>query len=313
VKAIDPLGTTYKIEDYLNAFGEPFSQFVFLALPAAIFLSTLELVMGLNLLLRIYVRFTTWVATAFLFLMTLLTFYIALKNPVTDCGCFGDAIVLTNWQTFIKNILFISLSIFLLINRKHLYPLVLPPLEAVFTVLFVLIGVGISMYCFFHLPLIDFRPYKVGVNIYEAMQIPEGAKPDIYETTFIYEKDGEQKEFNLENYPKNDKSWKFVDQKTKLISKGYQPPIHDFTILNNDNEDISDIILSQPDTTFLLIMYDINKTSLEGAKKAERIFKKLSNPVIRFMPLRLQPIKIFKNFQNKQKSHFLFTKPILLC
>ena len=314
VKAIDPLGTTYKIEDYLNAFGSPFSQFVFLAFPAAVFLSTWELVMGLNLLLRIYVRFTTWVAAVFLFFMTLLTFYIALKNPVTDCGCFGEAIVLTNWQTFIKNIFFIALSTFLLINRKHLYPLVLPSLEAIFTVSFVIVGIGISVYSYFHLPIMDFRPYKVGVNIPEAMKIPEGAKPDVYETTFIYEKEGKQKEFNLENYPKNDKSWKFVDQKTKLISKGYRPPIHDFTILNNDNEDISDIILSQSDSTFLLIMYDINKTSQEGAKKAERIFQKAQQNGHSFYAITASTDNDIQKFTERTKISFPFYKadPIIL-
>lgn len=274
VKAIDPLGSAYKIEDYLMAFGHPFSYFIFLSLPFAILLSTFELTLGFNLILKIYPRITIILTAIFLTALTALTLYLALKNPITDCGCFGDVIILTNWQTFYKNLVLISLAVLLLIYRKRFTPLFLPHIEPFALVIFALLGIAISIYCYHHLPLIDFLPYKVGVNIPEAMHIPEGAKTDQYETTFIYEKNGQRKEFTLENYPKDDSTWVFIDQKTTLKSIGYRPPIHDFVIFDTQDEDITDIILQENNSAYLLIMYDVNKASKVGAKKAEKVYQK---------------------------------------
>jgi hypothetical protein len=92
--------------------------------------------------------------------------------------------------------------------------------------------------------MIDFLPYKTGVKIAEKMIIPEGVPTDIYETTFIYEKEGTMKEFSLKDYPANDTSWKFIDQKSVLIKKGYEPPIHDFSITGADGEDLTQTVLS---------------------------------------------------------------------
>lgn len=314
VKAIDPLGSTYKIEDYFTAFGGFFTSLSFIALPASIALSTLELVIGLNLLFQIQLRRTSWAALLFMLVMTPLTLYIALFNPVTDCGCFGDALVLTNWQTFTKNIVFLTLVIIILMNIGKKKSILLPRIEWLVVAIFVMIGVGLSFYSLNHMAPFDFRPYKVGVNIPESMLVPEDAPADVYNTTFIYEKGGVQKEFTLENYPKGDSTWKFVDQKTVLVSKGYKAPIHDFSIVDESFNDITEQIIYNPGETYLLIMYDVNKTSEEGAKRAEELYQKYKNTNTKFYALTASGDDEVRKFVAKTGVTYPFCKtdPITL-
>jgi len=314
VKAIDPLGSTYKIEDYFTAFGGFFTSLSIIALPASIALSTLELVIGLNLLFQIQLRRTSWAALLFMLVMTPLTFYIALFNPVTDCGCFGDALVLTTWQTFAKNVVFLTLVIFIYRNFGKKKSLLLPRIEWLVVTVFVMISVGLSAYCLNHMAPFDFRPYKVGVNIPESMLVPENAPADVYNTTFIYEKGGLQKEFTLENYPKGDSTWKFVDQKTVLVSKGYKAPIHDFSIVDANFNDITEQIIYNQGETYLLIMYDVNKASEEGAKRAEALYLKYKNTNTKFYALTASGDDDVRKFVAKTGITYPFCKtdPITL-
>lgn len=314
VKAIDPLGSTYKIEDYFTAFGGFFTSLSIIALPASIALSTLELVIGLNLLFQIQLRRTSWAALLFMLVMTPLTFYIALFNPVTDCGCFGDALVLTNWQTFAKNVVFLTLVIIILMNIGKKKSLLLPRIEWLVVTVFVMISVGLSAYCLNHMAPFDFRPYKVGVNIPESMLVPENAPADVYNTTFIYEKGGLQKEFTLENYPKGDSTWKFVDQKTVLVSKGYKAPIHDFSIVDANFNDITEQIIYNQGETYLLIMYDVNKASEEGARRAEELHQKYKNTNTKFYALTASGDDEVRKFVAKTGVTYPFCKtdPITL-
>jgi len=308
VKAIDPLGSTYKFEDYFQAFGGFFESLSFIAFPAAIFLSTLELLIGLNLIFKVHIRTTSILALLFMLVMTPLTLYIALKNPVTDCGCFGDALVISNWATFYKNIVLIAVVIIILGFHKRIRPLFRSQIQWFLVVVFVFLGVGLSIYCYRHLPLLDFRPYKVGANIPDGMKIPEGTAQDKTETTFIYEKDGLQKEFTLENYPKGDSTWKFVDQKTVLISQGYRPPIHDFTIVNAQYDDITDDVLQNQGNTYLLIMYDVAKASETGAKKAQVIYRKSLANGTKFYALTASSDADIREFVRKTGVTYPFCK-----
>lgn len=260
VKAVDPLGTTYKIEDYLKAFGGFFTDLLPLAQTAAFVLIGAEFVLGVCLLLNVRTSLTSWLTLLFYLVMTPLTLYIALRNPVSDCGCFGDALVLTNWQTFAKNVVLLTLSILLLVLRKFIPNTFVANAEWVIAALGVLLVAGFMTWTMFHLPVIDFRPYKVGNFLPELMEYPEDAEPDQYEVTFVYERDGVEQEFTLENYPKGDSTWIFVRQNSRLIKKGYEPPIHDFEILNADFEDITYDILESEDPVTLAIMYDLTKT-----------------------------------------------------
>jgi uncharacterized membrane protein YphA (DoxX/SURF4 family) len=271
VKAVDPLGTTYKNLDYLSAFG--LNVFDFLAMPLAFAQIAVEFAMGVCLIAGVYRKFHAVLFLAFMCFMTPLTFYLALKNPVTDCGCFGDALILTNWETFSKNIVLLAAAVVVFLWYKKMTPLYIVPKSSscvtAFTYIFI---VGVSLYCYTYLPLLDFRPYKVGADIPELMAVPENAQLDEYETKYIYSKDGIETAFTLEDYPKNDSTWTFVDSKSKLIKKGYESPIHDFIIENEDGEDITGDILNNDSYTFLLIAHKLEKASDSNIDKINEIF-----------------------------------------
>ena len=273
VKAVDPLGTVYKIEDYLKAFGGWFTDLLPLAGVAAVLLICVEFLLGVCMLFNVRTQWTSWLSLVFYLVMTPLTLWIALTNPVSDCGCFGDALVLTNWQTFWKNIILLSLVIILLFCRKAI-PQTFTLWPEVFIAGLGLVCAGsIIEYALTHLPPLDFRPYKVGNHIPTLMEIPDDAEPDIYETTLIYEKDGVQQEFTLENYPKGDPEWTFVDQKSVLVKKGYEAPIHDFEILTMDFEDITYDILESEEPVTLITMYDLKKSDRRQIDKVKALLE----------------------------------------
>ena len=281
VKAVDPLGTVYKIEDYLNAFGGFFTNLVPAAPEAAIALILFEFVLGVLLLFNVWTKQTSWLALLMMLVMTPLTLYLAIANPVTDCGCFGDAIHLSNWATFGKNVVLLVLAIALVLTKDKLFSTWREPMGIlIFCVAFVCCS-GLMIYALTHLPPIDFRPYKIGNNIPELMtvDIPDDAPVDEYEYTFIYEKDGVQQEFTLDNYPKDDSTWTFVDQRSKLIKKGYEapePPVHDFVLTLTEADgtvyDLTDEILEQDEVT-LAILYKVEKASRKQADKLNRLYQ----------------------------------------
>jgi uncharacterized membrane protein YphA (DoxX/SURF4 family) len=251
VKAIDPLGSAYKFHDYFLAFNLDLLQP--LSLPLAILLFTAEFLAGFSVLTGIRAKEGIWGLFLLIVFFTPLTLILALTNPVSDCGCFGDAIHLTNWQTFGKNVILLILILILFSGRRKTVASFRPLTEWIITGTVIILFTGFAVFNLIFLPVIDFLPYNVGTHIRDKMIIPEGASVNQYETTFIYEKDGEQKEFTLQDYPGNDTSWKFVEQKSLLIKKGYEPPIHDFTVTTLDNYDITDSVLDDPGYTLLMI------------------------------------------------------------
>ncbi|HEX2968556.1 MAG TPA: BT_3928 family protein [Bacteroidales bacterium] len=252
VKAIDPLGSAYKFNDYFHAFNLGF--LTSLALPLAIFLCTAEFIAGFCVLTGVMKKAGIKLVLLLMIIFTPLTLVLAIFNPVSDCGCFGDAIKMTNWQTFLKNIVLLLFTIILVLNLRKNKDNAIGNHDIKIVVVVSVLFVLFSIYNLIYLPVIDFLPYKEGVRIADKMKIPEGAEPDKYETTFIYEKNGTRKEFDINNYPADDTSWKFVDQKSILVSKGYQPPIHDFSITNSKGEDITDSILTNKGSTVLMIV-----------------------------------------------------------
>lgn len=263
VKAVDPLGTAYKISDYLEAFS--LTPLDFLAFPSALILIATEFTIGFNILFNVHLKATTLIASIFMLIMTPVTLYLALANPISDCGCFGDAIVMTNWQTFYKNVVLCIILIIIAILKDNTRPWLSNWGAWIVTLLPILISFGISIYCYNLLPILDFRPYKKGNNIIEGMSIPEDAPLDKYETTFFYEKNGVEKAFTLDNYPAEDSTWTFVRQESKLIEQGYVPPIHDFSIVTEDG-DITDIILEDAGYTLLIISHKVEKASTRNIK-----------------------------------------------
>ena len=252
VKAIDPLGTCYKMEDYLSSLQLGDSVAVPLLLTASVVLASLEFWTGSCLLWGVRRISSSWMAFLLMCIMWPLTLWIALANPVSDCGCFGDAWVLTNWQTFGKNCLLWLAAACVVRSPQRIVRFVTEKAEWIvpfYSGIFIFI---LSTYCLYHLPIIDFRPYRIGTDIRQAMSIPEGVEPTQWETLFTLEKDGKQREFKLEEYP--DSTWSFVGSRTVVKHKGYEPPIQDFSITSLESgEELTDSLLQHRGYTFLLI------------------------------------------------------------
>lgn len=269
VKAIDPLGSAYKFHDYFQAFNIGFLNWF--SLPLAILLCTGEFIAGLSVLTGLRQKTGILIVMILMVIFTPLTFVLALTNPVSDCGCFGDAIHLTNWQTFWKNIILVVLVIILYAGRKHVKQLFGTFTEWVMISFSIVMFILFSLYNLRYLPVIDFLPYKTGVKIAEKMVIPEGVPVDEYQTTFIYEKNGSKKEFNLNNYPADDTTWKFIDQKSRLIKKGYQPPIHDFSITSMNGDDLTQKVLSYPGYSVLMISKKLTEAGNNNLAKGFKL------------------------------------------
>lgn len=256
VKAVDPMGTVYKMADYADAFGIGVSP-LWLLIGAGM-LIMVEYVMGVSLFFGLYRRFYLWSMIAFLAVMTPLTLFLALTNPISDCGCFGDAIALSNWQTFGKNVVLLIMAIVVLKFNKRIQRVISENSQWLVFV-FALASIVVFMhYNIRHLPVIDFRPYKIGTNIVEAMTVPEDAPQDEYETYFVMEKDGEQQTFSFEEYP--DSTWTFVSRDNRLVSRGYEPPITDFHLADLDGEEVTWEVLEQLGYTLFMVAHDLDRT-----------------------------------------------------
>ena len=252
VKAIDPLGTLYKLKDYAAAMSLNGLLPDWVLVGVAIALGALEFALGVFMLFAVRRHVVSRITLAFMTAMTVLTLWIFVADPVKDCGCFGDALKLTNGETLLKNIVLIACAALVawrpadmarFISRSNQW------IVRYYTVAYIVIT---SIYCLYTLPIFDFRPYHVGMNIKQGMEIPEGAEQPEFESTFLLRKNGETREFTLDNYP--DSTWEYVDTRTVQTKKGYEPPIHDFALTScNTGEDITEQVLTKKGYTFLLV------------------------------------------------------------
>lgn len=252
VKAIDPLGTLYKLKDYAAAMSLNGLLPDWALVGVAIALGALEFALGVFMLFAVRRHAVSRITLAFMTAMTVLTLWIFVADPVKDCGCFGDALKLTNGETLMKNIVLIACAALVawrpvdmarFISRSNQW------IVRYYTVAYIVIT---SVYCLYTLPIFDFRPYHVGMNIKQGMEIPEGAEQPEFESTFLLKKNGETREFTLDNYP--DSTWEYVDTRTVQTKKGYEPPIHDFALTSCDTgEDITEQVLTKKGYTFLLV------------------------------------------------------------
>jgi len=269
VKGVDPLGSAYKFSDYFNAFNLGFLEP--LAILLAYVMLAAEFLIGISLLFGFRFRLAAWGVSIFMVFFTILTFILALTNPVTDCGCFGDAIIMSNWQTFIKNLILLPF-VYIVFRSRSLQVDPWPVLWSwggilVFGVLFF----AFEIHMVRHLPMLDFRPYSVGNYIPDKMIVPEEMPQDEYQTVLYYEKNGETKEFTEENFPWEDSTWTFVDTEHKLISKGYEPPIHDLTIVDEYGYDHTNDILNDEGFSFLMVSTHIEKGDEEALILADEL------------------------------------------
>ncbi|MGY5849875.1 BT_3928 family protein [Salegentibacter sp. F14] len=263
IKLNDPVGFSFKLQEY---FGENVLNLEFLipfALVIAIILVVFELVLGVMLLIGYLPKFTMWSLLLMILFFTFLTFYSAYFNKVTDCGCFGDAIPLTPWQSFFKDVILLLLIIFLFVKIKYLTPVLAPVSHRWVIFLFFMLSFMFAYYVLMHLPVFDFRAYKVGNNIQEQMEVPEDAPKAVFEYKWKFLQNGEEVVItNRGEYPQVE--GEFIDVETQQLSEGYKPPVTDFQI-EDDGNDITDEVLSE-DKVLLIVAYDLQKTEIDGYK-----------------------------------------------
>lgn len=257
VKANDPLGLVYKMKEFFEVlhmnFMEPYA-FIF-----SIIMISFEILCGMAVLLGFAFRVFSVLLLLLNMLFTFLTAYAWFTGTVKECGCFGACIKISNSATFYKDVVLLILSIFLFAMRKRVHPLLPKYPNTAIIILTAFFAFGSQWWSLEHLPYYDCLPYKPGSNLWQEMQIPPGATPAVYESVMIYEKNGVKKEFNMQNYPWQDTTWKFVDRKDKLIKEATgEPLIHDFTLTDYDGNDHTQEILTAKGYTFLLFVRDAN-------------------------------------------------------
>lgn len=251
VKGVDPLGTAYRLEDYFIAFNWDF--FIPMALPFSILLCTIEFAIGAMLLFNLKMKFTSVILVLMMLYFTVLTLNDAINNPVPDCGCFGDAIKLTNWQTFYKNLILLPLAIVVFVYRKKYKPFANGIIQMIMAVMFAAVFASFSFYCYSHLPVIDFTEWKTGNKLY-----PENPQPVKYYLTYRSKKTGQTSEYLSPNYPFNDSiwmsEWEFVDQRVVDPNEYYGKSL---VISDTSGNNVTESIIRNPEYQLIINSYDL--------------------------------------------------------
>lgn len=268
IKLNDPVGFSFKLEEYFSPgvlnmpFFEPH------ALTISLVVVIFEVLVGVLLILGFKRKFTLWSLLLMIVFFTFLTFYSAYFNKVTDCGCFGDAIKLTPWESFTKDVVLLALILLLFYGKKYITPLFRPFVTKVLTAVSLVACIFYAYYVLNHLPVIDFRPYEIGKNIEEGMGIPEDAPKPIYEYAWKFEVGGEEQVIVTNgDYPTVD--GEFIGVDTKEIQKGYEPPVHDFTI-EQGGEDFAERMLREPKLV-MVIAYDLRKANVSMFSEVKKV------------------------------------------
>ncbi|MBA3673740.1 MAG: DoxX family protein [Chitinophagaceae bacterium] len=270
IKANDPLGLSYKMQEFFEVWGKSFpslhSLMLFLndyALTFSIITITLEVIVGVAILLGWGVRFFSWLLLILIIFFTFLTGYAVLSGNIKECGCFGNCIPLTAMQSFIKDIILFVLILIILFGRKYIKPLAKGGVSVILVIVSVLLLLGFQWYVLRRLPVIDCLPLKTGNNLLELRKMPANAVADKVDFKFIYEKNGEKKEFNKNQLP--DSTWTFLKREDIIIEKGKnnEPLIKDFFLTTLSGTDSTEAILNQPGEYYLFFIKDVAKDTAD--------------------------------------------------
>lgn len=266
VKGVDPLGTAYRIEDYFNAFGVEWANPLSLFL--SIFLCTIEFTIGVALLLNFRLKVIAWPLMLMMVFFTVLTLNDAIYNPVPDCGCFGDALKLTNWETFYKNIVLIVLVFVIFFNRNRYKSIFLPKIDNIAIIIIFAGFAYFSIYQSRHLPMIDFLGWKTGADL-----VPDNPGMAKIYLTYQNKTTGEQKEYLSPNYPWNDSTWvadwEFVGQRIddSEVLKG-----HSLKIFDSEGNDFTETFVNNPGYQFLVESYSLESAPQKGFEKIDQLY-----------------------------------------
>jgi uncharacterized membrane protein YphA (DoxX/SURF4 family) len=308
VKANDPLGLAYKMNEFFEVWG--WNGMVKYSLALSVTMIAFEITSGFAMIIGNYFRL--WVTLLLLLniFFTFLTGYALYSGKIKECGCFGDCIKISPENTFYKDIALTIMAILLYIFRYRVFPLFDRSRNNFLIMLGVFIfAFGIQWWTLRHLPIHDCLAYKPGNNLWEKMQRSPDAKDPVYITTFVYEKNGIKKEFTQDNYPWQDPSWKFVSSDTKLISEGTgQPEIHDFVLADSADNDVTEAVLKTKGYMFLWFLREPENANTKNIEYLRTLMDKAAAMKIPFYVLCSSGRDICKTYQeawNMQNVPFL--------
>ena len=316
IKANDPLGLTYKMQEFFEVWGTSFpslhSLMMFLndyALAFSIITITLEVVVGVALLLGWATRFFSWLLLLLIIFFTFLTGYAVLSGKIRECGCFGNCIPLTAMQSFIKDLVLCVLILLIFFGARYIRPIFRGGMNFIVLCVTILLVVGLQWYVLVRLPVFDCLPFKKGNNILELRKMPADAVQDKMEFKFVYEKNGEKKEFGAAELP--DSSWTFVNRKDIVVEKGKnnEPPIKDFFLNTLSGTDSTDAILNNPGEYYLFMIRDLAKHDYKWVDNFKKFYsdaKQKNRPVI-VIASQATAAQQFFNVKNN------FNVPVLSC
>lgn len=269
IKANDPLGLSYKMQEFFELWG--MTQFNDYTLSLSIFMNAFEIIAGVAVLLGWRMRIFSWLLLLLIVFFTFLTGYAYLSGKFKNCGCFGDCIPIKPLASFLKDLVLLAMILLLFVYRKRIRPLFTEKVNMILMPLVAIASFGIQLYVLKHLPFFDCLPYKKKNNISEQMKIPANAIPDSTVITFRYKKNGKVVEFTADNFPADfDSTYTDMRRVDKLIRKGKnnEPPIKGFSLASKDSTDATELVLNENYAALLFI---------EKFKvKDEKLFKELA-------------------------------------
>ncbi len=282
IKANDPLGLSYKMNEFFEVWGMHFLN------PYSLIFSVLiiafEIIAGVALILGYAFRLFSRLLLALILFFTFLTAYVLFSGKIKECGCFGDCIKITPWQTFTKDLILLAMILVLYFFRNRIKPLFSSYPSISILILTTLFSFGIQWWTLEHLPFYDCLPFKPGSSILEGRKAPPGSVPDQYESVMIYQKEGKTQEFTMEDYPWDDPSWEFVDRIDKLVKKGNaDPPIKDFFLTDAEGQDQTEAILSYPGYQFFFIVRDAGKARTDRMERIHGLYAQAREMGIPFL------------------------------
>ena len=255
VKAIDPWGTIYKVNDYLAAFQIVMPDSIVLFFVFSLF--TFEFLLGVSFIFGCYRRLAPIGAALIMLFMTPLTLWIAMENPVSDCGCFGDALIMSHWQTFWKNVLLLAMVGWLVVYARRSRCFIIPTLQWLMVGVSTLFIVIVALYGYIYQPLLDFRPYPIGETLVSADEDDDGS-----ELLFVYRKDGVEKEFAIDNLPEDDE-WEFVERKeVSLAGDKNEVASKSLRIYNSNDEDVTESVVLDEERQVILFYSSLDEVSI---------------------------------------------------
>ncbi len=311
IKANDPLGFAYKLQEFFDVFGQYPVLNIFdspfwhgLVLEMSIMICIVEVVLGIALLLGAYTRIVSWILLLMMIFFTFLTGFAAITGQITECGCFGDAIPLSTMQSFYKDLILTTMVLIIFFGRQYIRPVFKKKRNSDIALgAGVLLTVIFTLNAYHHLPYIDFRPYAEGNDICALRE----EIPDELEFSYILKnkKSGEEKSFKA--FPENYKEeWEYVRSETKVLKKGKAAVVQNFLLSDADGNDLTEIFLANEGYKFMAVMYDLEKTKTSRLDKLSELAADAEKAGIPFYGVSASPNSMIEDFRFEHQLAFPF-------